>query len=115
MGIQSGEWRGRGVSRSEWRAQWRAQSSLISTAEAAEPPAEVVDDAETEDEPTIPLASLSEATIKRGHHLHNTPSSFITPAAPLQAPVPPHTPHSGGQVRRAPGSCPPALPPPPHQ
>ena len=57
VGIQSGEWRGRGVSRSEWRAKWRARSSLISTAEAAEPPAEVVDDAETEDEPTISLAA----------------------------------------------------------
>ena len=95
----------------------------MSAAEAAEPPAEVVDDAETEDEPTIPLASLSEATIKRGHHLHNTPSSFITPAAPLQAPVPPHTPHSGGAgpqstwqlpsgaaAAAAPAAAPPRLP-----
>ena len=43
--------------RSEWRAKWRARSSLISTAEAAQPPSEVVDDAETEDEPTISLAA----------------------------------------------------------
>ena len=45
-------WRAR-----EWRAQWRARSSQMSAAEAAQPPAEVVDDAETEDEPTISLAA----------------------------------------------------------
>ena len=38
----------------------------MSAAEAAQPPAEGVDDAETEAEPAIPLAALNEVTIKRG-------------------------------------------------
>ena len=38
----------------------------MSAAEAAQPPAEGVDDPETEAEPAIPLAALNEVTIKRG-------------------------------------------------
>ena len=65
MGIQSGEGRGQGVSRPEWRALWPAPSTLMSATEGAEAPAEGVDDAENEDEPTIPLAAVSAATTKR--------------------------------------------------
>ena len=49
----------------KWHAKWRAPFALMSTAEGAEPPAETEDDPETEDDATIPLATVSEATIKR--------------------------------------------------
>ena len=49
----------------KWSAKWHAPSALMSTAEGAEPPAEPEDDPDAEDDAPIPLATVSEATIKR--------------------------------------------------
>ena len=49
----------------KWSAKWHAPSALMSTAEGAQPPAEAEDDPDAEDDAPIPLATVSEATIKR--------------------------------------------------